>query len=99
MSTATLEEAPALRSQVTATVLSVVATSGSALGVVLLAPHAPGSGSVTLPLEAESTRASRTCCGVADGFADTCSAAAPTTCGVAIDVPEIVLVAVFEPIT
>jgi len=40
------------------------------------------------------TRKSRTCCGVHDGFADATRAAAPATCGVAIDVPLMVLVAV-----
>ena len=42
-----------------------------------------------------ATIVSRTCCGV---IAEPCSnrAAAPTTCGVAIDVPLIVLVAVSD---
>ena len=38
-----------------------------------------------------------TSAGFPDGFADRYSAAAPVTCGVAIDVPLIVFVAVFEP--
>lgn len=41
-----------------------------------------------------ATRLSRTWAGVYDGFAASVSAAAPTTWGVAIDVPLIVLVAV-----
>ena len=38
--------------------------------------------------------ASRTCCGVASGFVPSTSAAAPATCGAAIEVPLIVAVAV-----
>ncbi len=41
-----------------------------------------------------STSASRICCGVYDGLADRTSAAAPATCGDAIDVPLIVFVLV-----
>ena len=44
------------------------------------------------------TRLSRTCAGVSDGFADSASAAAPATCGDAIEVPLMVLVAEFPPI-
>ena len=40
--------------------------------------------------------AETTSAGVAAGFADRYSAAAPVTCGVAIDVPLMVFVAVFE---
>ena len=42
-----------------------------------------------MPVSADAT-----CAGVAEGFASRYSAAAPTTCGVAIEVPEIVFVAV-----
>jgi hypothetical protein len=42
------------------------------------------------------TSALCTLAGVAAGFASRYSAATPVTCGVAIDVPEIVFVAVFE---
>ena len=51
-------------------------------------------GLVTTLLVAAFTRPSRTCCGVAAGLAARNSAAAPATCGVAIEVPLIVLVAV-----
>ena len=51
-------------------------------------------GLVTLFGVALASRCSRTCGGVAVGFAPRTSAAAPATCGVAIDVPLIVLVAV-----
>ena len=54
-------------------------------GTELIAPD------VALVVSAETTSA-----GVADGFADRYSAAAPVTCGVAIDVPLMVFVAVFE---
>ena len=49
---------------------------------------------LTLPLLAPSLSAVWTCAGVADGFEPRYSAATPATCGVAIDVPLIVLVAV-----
>ena len=49
---------------------------------------------MTLPVVALLTSASRTCCGVAVGVALSRSAAAPATCGDAIDVPLIVFVAV-----
>jgi hypothetical protein len=39
------------------------------------------------------TRLSRTCAGVKDVFAESTSAATPATCGDAIDVPLMVLVA------
>jgi hypothetical protein len=46
-----------------------------------------------LPLTAFATRLSRTLAGVAVGFADRISAAAPATCGVAIEVPLILAAA------
>src|SRR6476469_316861 len=49
-------------------------------------------GLVTLLGVALATRASRTCCGVAVGWSARYRAAAPATCGVAIDVPLIVFV-------
>src|SRR5262249_1940323 len=54
----------------------------------------PAPGLPTTPPVALLTRESRTCCGLKAGLAPSTSAAAPTTCGVAIDVPLIVLVAV-----
>src|SRR5215208_4492415 len=54
----------------------------------------PVPGLVTLPGVPLSTRASRTCAGVNVGLAASTRAAAPATCGDAIDVPEIELVAV-----
>ena len=54
----------------------------------------PGPGLITLPLVASATSLSRTCCGVNVGLPDSTRAAAPTTCGVAIEVPLMVLVAV-----
>ncbi len=48
---------------------------------------------VALPVSAELT-----CAAVAVGFASRYKAAAPTTCGVAMDVPLMVLVAVLLPI-
>src|SRR5262245_7028277 len=48
----------------------------------------------TTPVVASATSLSRTCCGVHVGCADTMMAAAPVTCGAAIEVPEIVFVAV-----
>ncbi len=54
----------------------------------------PVPGLVTLPVVALPSSAVSTCAGVADVFVCKYSAAAPTTCGVAIDVPLIVLVAV-----
>ena len=54
----------------------------------------PVPGLVMTPLVALLTSESRTCCGVNDGFCASTSAAAPVTCGVAIDVPLMVFVAV-----
>src|SRR5688572_23916306 len=54
----------------------------------------PVRGSVTTPLVARLTRSSRTCCGDQVGLLSSASAAAPATCGVAMEVPLIVLVAV-----
>lgn len=51
-------------------------------------------GPVTTFGVAALTRPSRTWAGVLAGFCARYSAAAPTTCGVAIEVPEMVLVAV-----
>jgi hypothetical protein len=48
----------------------------------------------TAPVVPLPTSESRTCCGVNDGFWATARAAAPATCGVAMDVPLMVLVAV-----
>src|SRR5262245_18528295 len=48
----------------------------------------------TTPVVASATSLSRTCCGVHVGCADTMMAAAPVTCGAAIEVPEIMFVAV-----
>src|SRR4051812_12022126 len=92
---------------VTAAPLSGMATSVSLSkylpadgGVVVPAPTKssrfaePAPGLVTLPGVASATSLSRTCAGVSDGDAPSTSAAAPTTAGVAIDVPLIVLVAV-----
>ena len=62
------------------------ATSSSAVGE-------PGPASATAPGTALLTSASRTCCGVRFGFAASSSAAAPVTCGVAIEVPLITAVA------
>src|SRR3954452_21044541 len=45
----------------------------------------PVPGVVPLPEVALLPRVSRTCCGVNEGLAWSTSAAAPTTCGVAID--------------
>src|SRR3712207_2433426 len=47
----------------------------------------PVPGLVTLFDVALLTSVSRTCCGVKPGFAASTSAAAPATCGAAIDVP------------
>jgi hypothetical protein len=54
----------------------------------------PAERLVTLPEVALEASALATCAGVADGFTDRNSAAAPVTCGVAIEVPLIVFVAV-----
>src|SRR6266545_1688978 len=54
----------------------------------------PVPGLTTTPLVALLTRKSRTCCGVKPGLAAATRAAAPATCGVAIEVPLMVLVAV-----
>jgi hypothetical protein len=54
----------------------------------------PPPGPVTRPVVPAETRALRTAAGVAVRLALRCSAAAPATCGVAMDVPLIVLVAV-----
>src|SRR5262249_31992209 len=54
----------------------------------------PVPGLVTTPVVALLTSESRTCCGVNDGFWASTRAAAPVTCGVAIEVPLIVFVAV-----
>ena len=51
---------------------------------------------VTTPVVESATRRSRTCAGVKLGFAESTNAAAPATCGVAIDVPLMVFVAVLE---
>lgn len=58
----------------------------------------PEPGLPTTPGVPLATMASRTCCGDADGFAARYSAATPATCGVAMDVPLIVLEAASEPI-
>ena len=50
----------------------------------------PIPGFFTLPEVASATILSRTCCGVQVGCADVMMAATPVTCGVAIEVPEIV---------
>jgi hypothetical protein len=49
---------------------------------------------VSLPVVPLLTSASRTCCGVAFGFAPRYRAAAPAVCGDAIEVPLIVAVPV-----
>src|SRR6266508_1394473 len=54
----------------------------------------PEPGPPTLPSVALATRPSRTCCGVSLGWAASHRAAPPATCGLAIDVPLMVLVAV-----
>lgn len=54
----------------------------------------PVPGLPTTPVVAAVVSAEETCAGVAVLFAARYSAAAPVTCGVAIDVPEIVFVAV-----
>src|SRR5688500_7331956 len=54
----------------------------------------PVPGLPTLFGVAADTKASRTCCGDAPGLPARTSAAAPATCGDAIDVPLIVFVAV-----
>src|SRR5690606_14657370 len=56
----------------------------------------PLPGEVTTPVVAVETIASATCEGEAEGLACRYSAAAPATCGDAIEVPEIVLVALSE---
>src|SRR5690606_19637191 len=50
----------------------------------------------TTPVVASATILSRTCAGDQVGLADRIRAATPATCGAAIDVPLIVLVAVLE---
>ncbi len=47
----------------------------------------------TTPLVAADVSAEATCAGVAEGLSARCRAAAPATCGLAMDVPEMVLVA------
>src|SRR5438046_1951960 len=54
----------------------------------------PVPGFFTTFLVALLTSVSRTCAGVKDGFAESTRAEAPVTCGVAIEVPLIVFVAV-----
>ena len=54
----------------------------------------PVPGLLMTPLVALLTSESRTCCGVKVGFWASTRAAAPATCGVAIDVPLMVFVAV-----
>src|SRR5439155_26598621 len=49
---------------------------------------------VTLSAVAVPTSVSRTCCGVIVGFCASSSAASPATCGVALEVPLMVVVAV-----
>src|SRR3982074_174586 len=83
--------------------LPQVGGGGGGGGVVLEPVYSstfgePVPASVTLFLLPALTSASRTCCGVADGLVARYSAAAPTTCGVAIEVPLMVLVAVVLPI-
>ena len=56
----------------------------------------PVPGLPTTPAVASATSSLRTCDGVQDGFTEAISAAAPAACGVAIEVPLIVLVAVSE---
>ncbi len=51
---------------------------------------------VTTPVVESATSRSRTWAGVKLGFADSTNAAAPATCGVAIDVPLMVFVAVLD---
>ena len=51
----------------------------------------------SLPELAPATRAAETSAGKAFGCCDRYKAATPATCGDAIDVPLIVLVAVFDP--
>src|SRR6266508_4322951 len=53
----------------------------------------PVPGLTTTPLVALLTRKSRTCCGVKPGLAAATRAAAPATCGVAIEVPLLMSVA------
>src|SRR5436305_2979902 len=54
----------------------------------------PGSGLVMRPADARSVSVAATCAGASPGFAARISAAAPATCGVAIEVPLIQAVAV-----
>jgi hypothetical protein len=56
----------------------------------------PVPGEVTLPAEALSVSAVTTWAGVADGSAASTSAAAPATCGAAIEVPLMIWVPVSE---
>src|SRR5690606_23389338 len=58
----------------------------------------PEAGLLTLPGEPLETRWSRTVCGEADGLSARYSAAAPATCGVAIDVPLIARESESDPI-
>src|SRR5690606_36681063 len=58
----------------------------------------PLPGLPTTPMVPLSTSASRTWCGIAYGLSARYSAAAPATCGVAIDVPLMVLESVSLPI-
>ena len=78
-------------------------SGGSTGGVPLRNPmykslFGPDGRPVTTPLVALATSSSRTCAGVQFGLAPRTSAAAPATCGDAIDVPLIVLVALGPPI-
>src|SRR5690606_535864 len=53
----------------------------------------PLPGLPTTPEVAAAVRAEETWAGVAEGLSARCRAAAPATCGLAMDVPEMVLVA------
>ena len=82
---------------------TVGSSGGSIGGVPLRNPmyrslFGPDGRPVTTPLVALATSSSRTCAGVQLGLAPRTSAAAPATCGEAIDVPLIVLVALGPPI-
>src|SRR5215218_8438130 len=68
---------------------ATAAAKSSRLGVPLVAP-------VITPAVALDTSPAATCAGVRAGFWDSSSAAAPATCGEAIEVPDIEAVAVAE---
>src|SRR3954447_11695375 len=90
------------RSAITTSAMFVTIPHVAAMGVAAAARFVtfsslfgePVPALVTLPVRALATRASRTRAGVAVGLADRYRAAAPVTCGVAIEVPLIVVVAV-----